>query len=47
MGVEQRDALMLLAQARDLSAERRMVGIEVKTSPLGNFGCVWRSSLAR
>ena len=44
MGVEQRDALMLLAQASDLAGERRMVGIEVKTPPLGDFGRVRRAA---
>ena len=41
MSVEQRDAFMLLAQASNLSGERRMVGVEVKTPPVGNVGRVW------
>ena len=42
MGVEQRDALMLPAQASDLAGERRMIGIEVKTPTVGNVGRVRR-----
>src|ERR1700722_2007661 len=40
MGVEERDALMLLPQASNLTGERRVVGVEVKTSPLCNVGRV-------
>jgi hypothetical protein len=40
VGVEQRDALMLLAQASDFGGERRVIGIEVKAPPLGDFSRV-------
>src|ERR1700679_357607 len=42
MGVEQSHPLVLLAEARDLAGERRVIGIEVKTAPLGDFSCVRR-----
>ena len=45
MGVEQRDALMLLAQASDFGGERRVVGSEIKTPSLGDFSRVLRSAL--
>ena len=44
MGVEERNALMLLAQASNLAGKRGVVGIEVKTPPLRNVGRVWGQS---
>src|ERR1700727_992459 len=44
MGVEQRHALMLLTEPRDLGGERGMVGIEIKAPSLGDFGRVRRSA---
>ena len=46
MGVEQRDAPMLLAQPPDLFAKRRVVRIEVETSSVCNVGCVWGQACA-
>src|ERR1700677_1536165 len=46
MGVEERDVLMLLAQARDLAGERRVIGIEVKTPAVCDVGRVRRLAQA-
>src|ERR1700677_333057 len=46
MGVEERDVLMLLAQARDLAGERRVIGIQVKTPAVCDVGRVRRLARA-